>query len=740
MKRKLLTLALCAALALCALPMAAFAEGPATDGLDFGENNTVYYAGSYYPTLAEALTEVYKSNPQGPAEVICKPGADVGPMTHGHVADDLVIYGNGAKVSGGEKDMEIDTSKYDRATGQQSEGGDFLEKDITVTVYDLEGIAAWGERHTGHTVNLNFIDCKNMQRVYFTNNSNPDGKLNITLEGCSFDAAGGSNVNTAVYTNAPGEIAIRNTTFTNIAVGLNINHKSNGVQNILLEGCIFNDCALPDVSAAQNTKTYGAPVRIVAREGATTHLTVNGTTFNYSDGKTNCGNGDILLGDGRHDADLQQGTVTLAMTGTAAQVMVQQAGYYNDAGTVAGQDKGKTTTVLDTDVVQADPNSHFVVKRDPVVQINGTGYGTLEEAMEAAKAMTGDVTVTVLKDIQVTDSTYDLSGTGLTSLTLQGKTGAEKLISGVNGNDIDGDNSDNGADRCPVIRVKLPANAKGLTVTGLVFPNDLLFDSEGGRVLVKGCTFNGGQSGYPKAAAIRYEGNLFEFKGTAGNFYSQNAYPVWYKVDKPLDFDFVGNTVIGYRGVHIETRGDDAVATDIQVDKNTFRLSDSQYPSKAVALQLVSNIRGDVSFVDNNVDGYMGVCFYNGVKIGENATITLDNNYLAPGTKLYGVSEWNAPNGDVPAAEEKLQAQLEGKATINATHTHTYQNGVCTVCGAQEPRPDPKPDPKPDAPAATPAPAPVLDSTPKTGAVSLVALPLAALALAGVGVALRKRR
>lgn len=729
MKRKLLTLALCAALALCALPMAAFAEGPATENLDFGENNTVYYAGSYYPTLAEALTAVYTSNPQGPAEVICKPDADVGSMTHGHVADDLVIYGNGARVSGGEKDLEIDTYQYDRATGQQSEGGNFLDKEITVTVYDLEGIAAWGQRNTAHTVNLHFIDCKNMQRVYFTNNSNPDGKLNITLEGCSFDAAGGSNVNTTVYTNAPGEIAIRNTTFTNIAVGLNINHKSSGVQNILLEGCTFTDCALPAVSADKGTTTYGAPVRIVAREGATTHLTVNGTTFNYSNGNTNCGNGDVLLGDGRHDAALQQGTVTLAMTGTAAQVMVQQAGYYNNAGAVADADKGKTTAVLATDEVQADSDRHFVVKRDPVVQIGETGYGTPEEAMEAAKTMTGDVTVTVLKDIQVTASTYDLSGTGLTSLTLQGKTGAEKLISGVNGNDIDG------PIYCPVIRVKLPQNA-GLTVNRLVFPNDLLFDSQDGRVLVKNCTFNGAQSGYPQAAAIRYEGNLFEFKGTAGNFYSQNAYPVWYKVDKPLDFDFVGNTVIGYRGVHIETRGDDAVAADIQVDKNTFRLSDSQYPSKAVALQLVSNIRGKVSFVDNNVDGYMGVCFYDGVKVGNNAEITVGNNYLADGTKLYGVSEWNAPGGDVTAAEERLQAQLEGKATINATHTHTYQNGECTVCGAQEPRPDPKPD----APAATPAPAPVLDSTPKTGAVSLVALPLAALALTGVGVALRKRR
>ena len=213
---------------------------------------------------------------------------------------------------------------------------------------------------------------------------------------------------------------------------------------------------------------------------------------------------------------------------------------------------------------------------------------------------------------------------------------------------------------------------------------------------------------------------------------------MWYKVDKPLDFDFVGNTVIGYRGVHIETRGDDAVAADIQVDKNTFRLSDSQNPSKAVALQLVSNIRGKVSFVDNNVDGYMGVCFYNGVKVGDDAAITVGNNYLADGTKLYGVSEWNAPNGDVPAAEEKLQAQLKGKATIDATHTHThtYQNGVCTVCGAQEPRPDPKPD----APAATPAPAPVLDSTPKTGAVSLSLLPLAGFGFAALGTVSRKRR
>ncbi|WP_418718745.1 right-handed parallel beta-helix repeat-containing protein [Candidatus Allofournierella merdipullorum] len=1040
-----------------------FAGGTFTDS-SFG-TNTVYYNGQYYATLMDALTAVYMSSPTETAKVYCKAGADVGPMTHGHVADDLVIYGNGARVSGGEKDLEIDTNKFDRTTGKQSESGTFLDKDITVSVYDLDGIAAWGERHTAYTVNLNFTNCSNMQRVYFTNNANQEGKLNITLENCSFTAAGGSNVNTAVYTNAPGEIAIRKTTFTEIAVGLNINHKSAGVQNILLEDCTFNDCALSDGPQAENTKTYGAPVRIVAKEGATTNLTVRNVTFNYSDGKTNCGNGDILLCDGRADAPAKQGVVTLAMTGTAAQVMVQQPGYYAADGTVADAAKAKVTPVTASDELIADADSHFILKQEPVVtpepkpeepwtpgptatpapvldstpktgdvetvvylnvnegddvndgmsadtavktfakamelvpeggvieltgdpvhsirnitksvtirgagsepvqvsggivlpqnvaslklenlrftgtsvigtygdgeeyaglsltidkcvfenasgncvyispkissltvtgctfnapdtdqyqkaymiwpykaknivitgntfngrgitrapihlgdghpegttalvegntisgfergvqlaminegaanqvtvrgntfenialsgvtisapgevgtvyihetqknnttvsytgntfsgstqraicsentgvatadlvkefsgntlngtdlgtleqnsfttftvQIGNVGYTTLDEAMEAAKTMSGDVTVTILQDLQVKDSTYDLSGTALTSLTLQGKTGAEKLISGVDGNGIDGPTY------CPVIRVKLPQNA-GLTVTGLVFPNDLLFDSAGGSVLVKGCTFNGAQSGYPQAAAIRYEGNLFEFKGTAANFFSSNAYPVWYKVDKSLDFDFVGNTVIGYRGVHIETRGDDTVVADIQVDRNTFRLSDAANHLKPIALQLVNNIRGNVSFVDNNVSGYMGVCFFNGVKIGENAKITIDNNYLAEGTKLYGVSEWNVP--DVAAAEEALKASLEGKSTIDATHTHTYQNGVCTVCGAQEPKPEPKPEePWTPSPTATPAPAAVLDSTPKTGDVSLL-LPAAGVALTVLG-------
>lgn len=52
--------------------------------------NTVYYNGSTHAALADALTAVYMSSPAGTAEEYCKGSADVGSLTHGHVADDLV--------------------------------------------------------------------------------------------------------------------------------------------------------------------------------------------------------------------------------------------------------------------------------------------------------------------------------------------------------------------------------------------------------------------------------------------------------------------------------------------------------------------------------------------------------------------------------------------------------------------------------------------------------------------------
>lgn len=191
------------------------------------------------------------------------------------------------------------------------------------------------------------------------------GVINIMLDGCSFDGDQGSNQNTAVYSNSPGTILIKNTTFNKISVGLNLNHKSSGTQTIRVEDCTFTDCAIDSLPNHDTTITYSAPIRIVAKEGAASKLTVTNTTFHYTPGRAPQ-NGDILLNDGRHDAAETQGIVTLDMTGTAANIMVQESGYYGADGETADPAKGKTTTVTTNDIVNADKDKHFTVQTGEV--------------------------------------------------------------------------------------------------------------------------------------------------------------------------------------------------------------------------------------------------------------------------------------------------------------------------------------------------------------------------------------
>ena len=356
--------------------------------LNWGDN-TVYYNGKYYKKLQTqkdtqtqeeiqgALDAAYMdTNTTGTKEIYCKPNADVGYMKHGHVADDLIIHGNGAYVSSGEHDLEIDTYKHNRKTGKldNSDDGVYLDKEITVTVNNLNGIAAWGTRHTGETINLKFENCQNMNRIYFTHRDKDDydvpidinniGAINITVDNCSFDSANGGYNLASIYSSYNGNINVNNTTFKDIEVGINLNHKkSSGTQKINVSNCTFTNCGI----STGNSKTYVAPIRIVAKEGATSNLTVNNATFTY-DTKDSEGNiikscnGDILLGDGQESANKTQGITTLAMTGTNANVMVQEKGYYTDAtGNNTNDDNAKTTTVKDTQTVEPAGKNHFTV-------------------------------------------------------------------------------------------------------------------------------------------------------------------------------------------------------------------------------------------------------------------------------------------------------------------------------------------------------------------------------------------
>lgn len=374
----------------------------------------VYWAAGsesgYAATLAEALTAAYKANADA-ITIVCRPGADVGELTHGHVADDITIYGNNAYISGGECDLEVDTYTFSRDTGKQVEaGGAYLEKDITVTAYELDNLGVWGQRHTDHKVTVNLTDCDStdgitVQRVYI---SGTTGVNDITLTGCDFGTKA-----TSVYSNADGAVVIDNCSFTGAQVPVNFNHKANGTQTVAVQNSTFTNCG-----DNGDWEQFAAPVRFVNSGSGTMTTTVATCTFTDTVGS----NGDILLGDGR--VDQNSNDVALTVESTKATVQAQQPGYYGKDGTTDASKQGTKTVAagdkLTTSVTQLMPSDTTTY----VAEVGTTKYETLQAAIDAAAK---NATVTLLADTRenVTISTYgltlDLNGHTLNGGTVAGK-------------------------------------------------------------------------------------------------------------------------------------------------------------------------------------------------------------------------------------------------------------------------------------------------------------------------------
>lgn len=373
----------------------------------------VYWAAGsksgYAATLADALTAAYKAN--GDITIVCRPGADVGKLTHGHVADDITIYGNNAYISGGECELEVDTYMFSRDTGKQvTTGGAYLEKNITVTAYELDNLGVWGQRHTDHKVTVNLTDCDSVngitvQRVYI---SGTTGVNDITLTGCDFATKA-----TSVYSNADGAVVIDNCSFTGAQVPVNFNHKANGTQTVTVQNSTFTKCG-----DNGDWKQFAAPVRFVNSGSGTMTTTVGTCTFTDTVG----GNGDILLGDGREGE--KSNNVSLTVENTAANVQAQQPGYYAKDGTTDESKQGTknvaASDTLTTSVTQLMPSSETTY----VAEVKGVKYKSLQAAIDAA---TEKATVILLADtrenvtISTNRLTLDLNGHTLNGGTVAGK-------------------------------------------------------------------------------------------------------------------------------------------------------------------------------------------------------------------------------------------------------------------------------------------------------------------------------
>ena len=643
------------------------------DGSAWDAATPVYWAAGtqsgYVATLADALTAAYKAN-AGAITIVCRPDADVGTMTHGHVADDITIYGNNAYISSGECELEVDTFMYSRDTGKQvTTGGAYLDKDITVTAYELDNLGVWGERHTDHKVTVNLTDCDTVkgitvQRVYI---SGTTGVNDITLTGCDFGTKA-----TSVYSNADGNVVIDNCSFTGAQVPVNFNHKANGTQTVAVQNSTFTNCG-----DNGDWEQFAAPVRFVNSGSGTMTTTVATCTFAGTVGS----NGDILLGDGR--VDQNSNDVALTVESTKATVQAQQPGYYGKDGTTDASKQGTRNVAagdkLTTSVTQLMPSDTTTY----VAEVGTTKYETLQAAINAAAR---NATVTMLADtsenvtISTNYLTLDLNGhtlnggtvAGQPALTVQSrvtvkdsseaKTGTIKREdtaenSGVSSHyviDVQGagwltfesgkvtnDSGNDSGKGASLVRVGDDSIAKypGLNIKGGTFTQDnfIVIKVDRGDLFLNGGTLNSANSyaieDWHRAtikggtvngtvAAWTYSGGHNSDLTISGGTVNGNVASVSYdKAEgKAAKVSISGGTVNGTLGTYTYGNGlipiEDPAKATIAVTGGTF----SKDPSKYVV---------EDSGVTPNGDGTFGVAKAYLAKVGDTSYYTMDEAFKA---------------------------------------------------------------------------------------------------------------
>ena len=538
--------------------------------------------------LTDALTAAYIAN-AGAITIVCRPNTDVGTMTHGHVADDLTIYGNNAYISGGECDLEVDTFKFDRATGMNSNSGELLAKDITITAYELDNLGVWGQRSTTHTVNINLNDCDgkdnvtpNVQRVYISGTS---GVNNITVTGCDFLTKA-----TALYSNADGSVVIDGCTFTDSQAPINFNHKANGTQTVTVKNSTLTRC-----SDNGDWKAFAAPIRFVNSGDGTQSASVEDCNITDTVGN----NGDILLGDGRtgeasHD-------VTLTVTSTAANVQAQQPGYYAADGTVAAAGKVSKMTVPAS---ETPATIKLTSEEFKLAEVGGTQYNSVADAITAAQS--GSKTITLLTaDTALVQSILDGQYGSIDGLTIELAGGNYGAIQLGRATKYEGSNTEyklkNETKTVAEIKEIIAAHPNG----GAGVPqytrnmnNITLKAADGAAVNVSGMTAFGGKV----AGSAHYDG--YDYVVDRATPDNNTCY---YITQKWNNVTFEGLTFTA--PVNIEAFESGSEINDLKFKNCTFTVNDDSAQNRCLRLATGGNCKSGGLAVDGCkfTDGFEGV-------------------------------------------------------------------------------------------------------------------------------------
>ena len=620
----------------------------------------VYWAAGsesgYAATLADALTAAYKAN--GDITIVCRPGTDVGKLTHGHVADDITIYGNNAYISSGECELEVDTFMYSRDTGKQvTTGGAYLEKDITVTAYELDNLGVWGQRHTDHKVTVNLTDCDSVngitvQRVYI---SGTTGVNDITLTGCDFGTRA-----TSVYSNADGAVVIDNCSFTGAQVPVNFNHKANGAQTVTVRNSTFTGCG-----DNGDWKQFAAPVRFVNSGSGKMDTTVGTCTFTDTVG----GNGDILLGDGR--VDQSSNDVKLNVANTEATVQAQQPGYYGDGGTTDESKQGTknvaASDTLTTSVTQLMPSSELTnyVTVSGIKGFDGTKFATFADAYAAIKPVVAtlglgqetpadaaafDAGFTDISTDGKATLTYTITGnvtydeTGLDHLLTMGRSSSHYLTNErhlINFKFV-GAEADRGATLTVNSNITLPyewwgekittsISFENLTITGSVPSGLFAYQSffEGIDFKVNNCTLKGIKIYNCANVGGSYTITNSKLDGTGA---AKDAYAIHLQGNDtaPLNILIENNQISGYdRGVNIDQAT--AIAT---ISGNSISINDNDRS----CIQLTQLAKTTVSGNSMTLTGGKAITLHGNLAAGSKIEV-IGNNITGTGYLIYDAAK-----------------------------------------------------------------------------------------------------
>lgn len=236
------------------------------------------------PVFFEPTGAAVNAAMQQSSEIYFAPNVTITTTSHTMVVPQsgITIHGNGATLTGGEQDFSIQEAQYEEGST------------INININNLNGVKVWGGPTTNATFNINLTNCtaNNMIIMVRGGNYDPAATVNFNVENCYVQ-----NVpdNVAIHTTYAGTQIVKNCTFKNVGIPVNIAKKlPNRTSNISVIGCTFDNCGFtPDSSDFAN---YAAPIRVVDNGGPANaiNLLVDGCTFTGTRS-----NWDILLMDYR---------------------------------------------------------------------------------------------------------------------------------------------------------------------------------------------------------------------------------------------------------------------------------------------------------------------------------------------------------------------------------------------------------------------------------------------------------